>query len=86
VVQLHRLTARKVPNPNQRRGDTVRSSPKGMMKQEMKRGHKMTLFRVTSMSSLNKQQKKGTRLFYFKEIKLPCHKSKLSASFPSCNA
>ena len=74
MVQLHRLTARKVPSPSQRKVDTVRSSPKGMMKQEMKRGHKITLFRVTSMSSLNKKQKKGTRLRHFKEIKLPCHK------------
>jgi hypothetical protein len=85
MVQLHRLTKRKVPSPSQRRVDTVRSSPKGMMKQEMKRGHKMTLFRVTSMSSLNKKQK-GTRLCHFKEIKLPCHKSKPSGSFPLCSA
>lgn len=86
MVQLHRLTARKVPNPSQRRGDTVRPSSKGMMKQKRNEDTKMTLFKVTSKSSLNKKQKKGTRLCHFKEIKLPCHKSKLSASFLSYSA
>jgi hypothetical protein len=45
---VYRLTARKMPNPNQRRGDRVRPRPKGNRKWE-KRGHRLVLFRVTSI-------------------------------------